>query len=101
MSEVLRLPSCLSLVSVTHEHLALFLTQDEGAVVLTELMSLLGPPKKSWSKGTGCLSPECVLRRGLKNMKCRAKEPQVSRLPRLQGSGWSPRSESACARGST
>lgn len=47
MSEVLRLPSCLSLVSVTHEHLALFLTQDEGAVVLTELMSLLGPPKKS------------------------------------------------------
>lgn len=70
-------------------------------MVLRELMSLLGPPKKSWTEGAGCLSSECVFRRGPRNTECRAKELQVSRMPRRRGSGWSPRSESAWACGLT
>lgn len=85
VSLVLRVPSCLLLGALTHECLALLPILDEEAVVLIELMSLLGPPKKPWSEGAGCLSSECVFRRGPRNMECRAKEfsgQQAAKTPR-------------------
>lgn len=87
--------------AMARECLAPLPTLEEEAVVLIELRRLLGPPKKPWSKGAGCLSSECVFRRGPGNTECRAKELQVSRLPRRRGSGWGPRSESAGACGLT